>query len=104
MLGLLVASDELLIEELFKHIQDYLIKNQTNWIQNNYVFVLNTVFKIANCKKLQDHCLKSICDDPQPFITSTTFSLVDKDILFSLLRRDDLQIEEAVVWDYLIKW
>ncbi|RIA86309.1 hypothetical protein C1645_829457, partial [Glomus cerebriforme] len=32
------------------------------------------------------------------------FPSLDKDILYGLLKRDDLQIEEAVAWDYLIKW
>ncbi|CAG8458512.1 7657_t:CDS:2 [Funneliformis mosseae] len=36
-LGLLIASDELLLEELFKHIQDYLIEKQTSWVQENFV-------------------------------------------------------------------
>ncbi|RIA83932.1 hypothetical protein C1645_742700 [Glomus cerebriforme] len=40
----------------------------------------------------------------QPFITSKEFPSLDKDILYGLLKRDDLQIEEVVVWDCLIKW
>jgi len=59
-LELLIASDELLLEELFKHVQDYLIERLTNWVEKNFVPVLHTVFKIPNCKKLQDHCLESI--------------------------------------------
>ncbi|POG77056.1 BTB/POZ protein [Rhizophagus irregularis DAOM 181602=DAOM 197198] len=35
-LGLLVASDELLLEELFKHVRDYLIEKQTKWIMFVY--------------------------------------------------------------------
>src|SRR2546421_3135613 len=103
-LGLLVASDELLLEELFNHVQDHLIEKQTTWVEQNFVHVLHTVFKISSCKKLQDHCLESICADPQPFITSKTFPSLDKDILYGLLKRDDLQIEEIVAWDNLIKW
>jgi hypothetical protein len=103
-LGVLVASDELLLEKLFKHVQDHLIKEQTNWVKQNFVLVLHTVFKLSSCKKLQDHCVESICVDPQPFITSKDFPSLDKDILYELLKRDDLQIEEAVAWDYLIKW
>jgi hypothetical protein len=88
---LLVASDELLIEELFKHVQDYLIEKQTSWIQRNFVIVLHTVFKHPSCEKLQDYCLGSICEDPEPFITSETFPSLDKDILIDLLKRDDLK-------------
>ncbi|RIA83943.1 hypothetical protein C1645_833032 [Glomus cerebriforme] len=83
--GLLVASDELLIDELFNHVQDYLIEKQAIW-------------------KLQDYCLVFICSNPQPFITSDHFTSLDKDILYGLLKRDDLRIEEVVVWNWLIKW
>jgi hypothetical protein len=56
------------------------------------------------CKKLQDYCLGStICEVPQPFFTSESFRSLDKNILFALLKRENLQIE-VVVWDYLIKW
>ncbi|CAB4385494.1 unnamed protein product [Rhizophagus irregularis] len=84
-LGLLVTSDELLIEQLFNHIQDYLIEKQTIWVQNYSVLVLNTVFQLPSCKKLQDYCFKSICENPEPFISSKMFPSLDKDILFDLL-------------------
>ena len=101
---MLVASDELLIEELIKPIQNYLIKKQSNWVQQNFVSILHSVFKLASCKKLQDFCFEFICKDPQQFITSKSFSLLDKDILFGLFKYDDFQIEEVVAWDSLIKW
>ena len=69
---LLVASDELLLEELFLHVQDYLIEKRTSWVHENFVLILRTVLKFNNCK-LKDYCLNSICEDPLPFITSKTF-------------------------------
>ncbi|GBC01602.1 hypothetical protein RclHR1_04260002 [Rhizophagus clarus] len=103
-LRLLIASDELLLEELLVYVQDYLIEEQINWIRQNFVLVLHTVFRLVSCKKLQDYCLESICENPLPFITSRTFLSLDKDILFNLLERDDILIEEIAVWDCLIKW
>ncbi|RIA79700.1 hypothetical protein C1645_882549 [Glomus cerebriforme] len=103
-LGLLITSDELLLEELFEHVQDHLIEKQVNWIQNNFVLVLHSVIKLTNCKKLQDYCLESICKDPKLFITSKTFPSLDKDILYDLIKRDDFSVEEVVIWDCLIKW
>src|ERR1044072_7970902 len=103
-LELLVASDELLLEELFKHVQDHLVEKRSTWVEQNFILVLNAVFKIPSCKKLQDHCLESICEDPEPFITSKEFPSLNKDILYGLLKRDDFQIEEIEAWDYLIKW
>jgi hypothetical protein len=100
----LVASDELLLEKFFNYVQDYLIEKQKDWVQQNFVLVLHTVSKLSSCKKLQDHCTNSICANPEPLITSKDFPSLDKDILFDFLKRDDFKIEEAVAWDYLIKW
>ena len=32
-LGVLVASDELLLDELYNFVENHLIKNQSNWIK-----------------------------------------------------------------------
>ena len=82
-------------------IQGYLIEKRTDWVKQNFVLVLDAVFKLANCKKLQNCCLELICIDPQ---SSKNFSSLDKDILFYLLERDDLQAEEIDIWNCLIKW
>jgi hypothetical protein len=103
-LKLLIASDELLLEELFEHVQDYLIEGRTDWVQENLVLVLRTASKMARCNKLQDYCFKSILKDPRSFFTSNDFNSLDKGILYDLLKRDDMQIDEIIVWDSLIKW
>jgi hypothetical protein len=100
-LDLLIASDELLLEELAGYLQEYLIKQQKNWVQQNSVFILN---KFANYKKLQDYCLEYVCENPQPFITLKNSLLLDKDIFYNILKRNDLQIKEIDAWNYLIKW
>jgi hypothetical protein len=71
-LDLLVASDELLLEELFRHVQDYLIKKQTKWVHENVVLVFNTVFRLDNCKKLQDYFLENL-------FSSKVFPLINGD-------------------------
>ncbi|RIB01470.1 hypothetical protein C2G38_2230702 [Gigaspora rosea] len=104
MLSLMVAADELLLEELVIYVQDYLVTDQCSWVQQNFVQVLHTVFRLSNCKKLQDFCLESICEDPQPFFISSDFNELDKEILFGLVKREDLRIDETEMWDYLIQW
>ncbi|CAG8469970.1 9195_t:CDS:2 [Dentiscutata heterogama] len=54
---LLVAADELIFEELIYPLQDYLLKNKLTWIQENILYVLNTViglnaFNTPNLKNL----------------------------------------------------
>ncbi len=89
---LLVASDELLLKELFQFVQDHFIENETNWIQQNFILIIKTIFNISNYEKLQRYCITSFCKDPLPIITSNDFLSLNKDILFSLLKRDDLNI------------
>ncbi|GBB90392.1 hypothetical protein RclHR1_17330001 [Rhizophagus clarus] len=103
-LEFLVASDEFLLEELFERVQDYLIKEREKWIQESFVLVLRIVSKLDSCKKLQDHCLESICANPLPSFTSNTFISLDEVSLYNLLKRNDLLIDEIDAWDFLIKW
>ncbi|CAI2174793.1 5945_t:CDS:1 [Funneliformis geosporum] len=103
MLGLLFASDELLLEELFEYIQDYMLKEYHGWIKQNLVLVSNAAFKLSS-KKLQDYCIDSICANPQSFITSKNFPSLDKGILFLLLENVELVIKEIEIWNGLIKW
>ncbi|CAG8617250.1 3768_t:CDS:2 [Acaulospora morrowiae] len=103
-LGLLIASDELLLDELITYCQNHLIEEKSNWLRLNIVQVLQTVIRHDRCKKLQDHCLEYICQDPQTFFSSKNFQSLDRDILYGLLSRDDLQFEEIEIWEHLIKW
>ena len=84
-LEVLVASDELLLEELVQYLQEHLIEKQQNWVDKNFVLVLNTIYKLASCKILQDHCLETICFDSKLLIASDNFISLDKDILYELL-------------------
>ncbi|CAB4399568.1 unnamed protein product [Rhizophagus irregularis] len=103
-LQLIVACDELLLEELLDCAQDCLIKIRPTLVREELFLVLHTVFPLINCKKLQDHCVKFASAELQSLNISKEILSFDEDILYELLKRDDFLIEEAIVWDYLIKW
>src|SRR4051794_27514136 len=103
-LDLLVASDELLIEELVKYVQNYLIENHDKWLQQNLVKVLDTVFQLESCKEIYTYCLETICNDPGPFFNSQKFPTLKESILLTLVESEDLQIDEIELWNHLIKW
>ncbi|GBB83322.1 hypothetical protein RclHR1_10050005 [Rhizophagus clarus] len=103
-LNLLVTSDELLIDELVTFIQEYLIENQTEWLKNNFVEILHTIFKLESCKRLLDYCLESICENPESLLNSPEFPTLEKNILLELIKRDDLLINEIELWNNIIKW
>ncbi|CAG8544209.1 1388_t:CDS:2, partial [Acaulospora morrowiae] len=103
-LDLLIASDELLIGELTDCIQDHFIKKQYSWVKSNFTVIFQAIFQLPSCKKLVDYCLDSICIDPEPFFASDDFTLLDKNIILEVIKRDDLEIEEPIIWDHIIKW
>ncbi|CAI2166016.1 17851_t:CDS:2 [Funneliformis geosporum] len=104
-LDLIIAFDELLLDdELITFIQNYLIKYQTRWLQHHCFMVLHKVFRLENCQRLQNYCLRTICDNPESFFNSPDFPTLEKGILLELVRREDLKIGEIKLWNSLIKW
>ncbi|CAI2180425.1 9261_t:CDS:2 [Funneliformis geosporum] len=103
-LDLIIASDELLLNELVTSVQEYLIKNQTGWLQQNIVKVLHMAFQLESCQQLQNYCLESICDHPEPLFNSPDFPTLKQSILLGIVKRENLKIEEVELWNYLIEW
>lgn len=101
---LLVAVDELILEELTYPLQDYILQHKLKWIQDNILFVLNTVIERKVYSKLRSHCLSIVCPNPIKYFESKEFIKLDETTMVSLLSRDDLCMEEEKIWDYLIKW
>jgi len=101
--NLLVASDELLLEELIEFIEKYMIEELDGWLQRNLVKVLHKLFQLESCKNLQNYCLECICEDPVPFFKLYNFPTLEKNILLGLVK-GDLQIDEIDLWDHLIRW
>ena len=64
-------------------------------------FGLHFIFEHSSCKII---VLKRSVQIQNKLSLQKTFHRLDKDILFDLLKRDDLQGEEIDAWDCLIKW
>ncbi|EXX68704.1 uncharacterized protein OCT59_008893 [Rhizophagus irregularis] len=103
---LLIAADELILDELKDQIQEYLIEHEYTQIQQNIVQVLHIVFghDVTIFKKLRDYSVERVCNNPEILFDSSNFVTLEKHILVELLKRDDLGIEEVKIWQHLIKW
>ncbi|RIA92031.1 hypothetical protein C1645_804899 [Glomus cerebriforme] len=103
---LLIAADELILDELTDQIQEHLIEHESTQIQQNIVQVLHIVFghDVIIFKKLQEYSVERICNDPEILFDSPTFVTLEKHILVELLKKNDLGIEEVKIWQHLIKW
>ncbi|CAB4417995.1 unnamed protein product [Rhizophagus irregularis] len=103
-LKLLIAVDELNIQQLISHIQEYLIEHQTEFLYQNATGILETVYQHETLTDLWNFCLEKICKEPKILFDSDKFINLKAPLLELLLKRDDLNMKEIEIWEGLLKW
>ncbi|RHZ51588.1 hypothetical protein Glove_476g90 [Diversispora epigaea] len=101
---LLMASQELDLDELVEHLQTHLITNNASWLRLNFAHVYQTSYQVKNFKIIQNFCDNIISKHPNTIFESENFISLPRDVLISIIRLDDLQLEEYKIWDYVIQW
>ncbi|RGB28011.1 hypothetical protein C1646_768359 [Rhizophagus diaphanus] len=103
-LKLLIAVDELNIQQLVSHIHEYLIEHQTEFLYQDPTDILETVYQHETFTDLWNFCLEKICKEPKILFDSDKFINLKAPLLELLLKRDDLNMNEIKVWESLLKW
>ncbi|EXX76981.1 uncharacterized protein OCT59_005022 [Rhizophagus irregularis] len=103
-LKLLIAVDELNIQQLITYIQEYLIEHQTEFLHQNPTGILETVYQHETFTDLWEFCLEKICEEPEILFNSDKFIDLKAPLLEMLIKRDDLNMEEIEIWEGLLKW
>ncbi|GBC17645.2 hypothetical protein GLOIN_2v1838245 [Rhizophagus irregularis DAOM 181602=DAOM 197198] len=103
-LKLLNAVDEINIETLTKYIQEYLTEHQDEFLQQNPIEIFEAVYQNESFPILWDLYLEKICDNPEILFNSDKFITLKAPLLELLFKRDDLSLDEIVIWDNSIKW
>ncbi|RHZ82508.1 hypothetical protein Glove_109g383 [Diversispora epigaea] len=100
----LIASNELELDELTEHLQSHLVNNNSSWLRLNFAQVYRTSYQVKNFKIIQDFCNNIIAKYPNTIFESENFHSLPEDALVSILKQDDLQLEESKIWEYVIEW
>src|ERR1051325_1788715 len=103
-LKLLIAVDELNIQQLISYIQEFLIENKAEFLQQNPTGILETVYQHETFTDLCNFCLEKICEEPKVLFNSDKFINLKAPLLELLLKRDDLDMDEIEIWESLLKW
>ena len=103
-LKLLIAVDELNIQQLVSHIQEYLIEHQTEFLHQNPTGILEIVYQHETFTDLWNFYLEKVCQEPKILFDSGEFIHLKASLLELLLKRDDLNMDEIEIWDSLLKW
>ncbi|RIA83342.1 hypothetical protein C1645_743125 [Glomus cerebriforme] len=103
-LNLLIAVDELNIQQLVTHIQEFLINNKTEFLHQNSTSILETIYQHEIFIDLWNFYLEKICEEPKVLFYSDNFLNLKASLLELLLKRDDLNMDEIEIWECLLKW
>ena len=69
-LKLLIAIDELNIQQLISYVQEFLIEHQAEFLQQNPTGILETVYLHETFTDLWNICLEKICEKPKILFNS----------------------------------
>ncbi|CAG8608390.1 11001_t:CDS:2 [Acaulospora colombiana] len=105
-LKLLVACDELCIQDLFDSLQSHIIIKHLKWIRKNLVIIYRTCFHHSSLTKLLHHFSDIVVKNPKLLFDSPEFFHFDESELISILQRKDLRssLSEEKMWDYVLRW
>ncbi|RHZ84607.1 hypothetical protein Glove_79g67 [Diversispora epigaea] len=100
---ILMTANQFQLEELVTRLQTFLIENHPSWLKLNFSKIYNLSFQ-TDFKALQNFCDGIIAKRPNLIFESTDFNTLPEAALVSIIQRDDLQLEESKIWDYVIQW
>ncbi|CAG8499920.1 1110_t:CDS:2 [Ambispora gerdemannii] len=103
-LEMLVAADEFNLEDIFEHIQKYLINNRRAWLQQNLAHAHRIALEHSSFNKLQTFCMDILLKEPEKVFQSKDFGLLREEILLRLLEIDEIRMEEFDIWNLVIDW
>ncbi|EXX57371.1 hypothetical protein GLOIN_2v1557202 [Rhizophagus irregularis DAOM 181602=DAOM 197198] len=105
MLKLLLAADELNIQQLSSYIQEYLIENNADFLRQNPSEILEIIFHERNAFEiLCDFCVERICAEPKNWFNSDKFLSLKPSLLELLLKSTDLKMNEIEIWEKILNW
>ncbi|RIA96080.1 hypothetical protein C1645_872336 [Glomus cerebriforme] len=104
LLNTIIASDELMLKNLIRITEDFIITNHQQFIQNDPIGILQIIYFRKSIINLQKVCLEIISSKPEILFNTDKFINLPDYLLEIILKRDDLNLKEIEIWEILIKW
>ncbi|RHZ51178.1 hypothetical protein Glove_482g40 [Diversispora epigaea] len=101
---LMVNANEMKLKELSVKLECYLIESKASWLRTHFSFFYHSIFDGNEFKGLKKFYNDIIVKHPNLIFESEDFTSLQETALISILKRDDLQVEEIKIWDNVIKW
>ncbi|GBC28928.2 carbohydrate-binding module family 13 protein [Rhizophagus irregularis DAOM 181602=DAOM 197198] len=101
---LLIASNELNLQELITHLQLFLIKNKKDWMVQNFSLIYNTSFEKDSFLELQNFCKEFMFKEPKKIFDSRDFTSLPENCLITLIQHENFQNNVIQVWEHVLEW
>src|SRR5436190_13779093 len=101
-LNIIIASYNLKLNQLIKITEDFFLENHQKFIRIDPVEILQIVYYHQIFSNIQNHCLETICFEPDILLNSVKFINLSAPLLEIILKQDDLKLNEIEVWENLI--
>ncbi|RHZ83876.1 hypothetical protein Glove_87g53 [Diversispora epigaea] len=101
---LMINANELELKELSVKLESYLTETKASWLRTHFSLVYRSIFNSNEFQNLKKFYNNIIVKYPNLIFDSGDFTSLKETALISILKRDDLKVEEIKIWDYVIKW
>ncbi|GES76322.1 carbohydrate-binding module family 13 protein [Rhizophagus clarus] len=101
---ILIAANELNLQELISHLESFLIENKKYWMEENFDLIYQTSFKNDSFLGLQKYCTDLISNEPIKLFNSLNFFLIPEKLLVTIIQNENLQMSEIQIWERVIEW
>src|ERR1044072_6947275 len=103
-LKVLVAADELHLQELVDYLQNYLIESKSEWMEEHFDITQRISSQSNVLLKLQQFCADFIAKSLEEIFNSLYFTSLTEKFLIQIIKSGDLQMKEIEIWEYVLKW
>src|SRR5688500_3737678 len=73
-------------------------------MEQYFELIYQAGFQSNSLLALQQYCTNFMAKFPEKIFKSLDFTSISEKSLISLIKRDDLKIDEVKIWDYVLKW
>ncbi|CAB4440704.1 unnamed protein product [Rhizophagus irregularis] len=91
---ILIAANELSLQELIPYLQSFLIENKANWMEQNFNLIYQTSFENDSFSELQKYCTDLMTKEPIKIFNSLNFSSIPEKLLITIIQNDNLQMND----------
>ncbi|GBB84898.1 hypothetical protein RclHR1_01150002 [Rhizophagus clarus] len=101
---ILVAGNELGLQELIAYLQSFLIETKANWMEQNFNLIYQISFENVSFLELQKYCNNLVTKKPDKILKSQNFSSIPGKLLVSVIQSENLQMNVTQIWEHVLKW